>query len=100
LNRLAFFIEEAKRDLSESRDWYNAEVEDLGYDFVEEVRKAVNRVESNAEQFTLEYRDARICPVKRFPFLVVFRIKGQQVEILAVMHGHRNPKTWMKRIGG
>ena len=98
MNRIAFFTDQAKQDLAESRDWYEAEVDGLGYDLVDEVRKAVNRVESNAEQFAIEHRDARICPVKRFPFLVVFRIKGQQVEILALMHGHRDPKAWMKRI--
>ncbi|WP_146395639.1 type II toxin-antitoxin system RelE/ParE family toxin [Novipirellula herctigrandis] len=73
-------------------------VRGLGYDLVDEVRIAVNRIESNAEQFALVFKDARVCPIKRFPFLVVFRINGQYVDILAIMHGHRNPKMWMKRI--
>ena len=56
MNRIAFFTDQAKQDLAESRDWYEAEVDGLGYDLVDEV------------------------------------------EILALMHGHRDPKAWMKRI--
>lgn len=35
--------------------------------------------------------------VQRFPYSVFYRIPGDGVEVIAVFHDKRNPKTWKSR---
>jgi hypothetical protein len=37
--------------------------------------------------------------LRRFPFLLVFRITDVGVEIIAVAHGCRRPGYWRDRVG-
>jgi len=93
----AFFTHSANQDLLDARDWYEIERSGLGLEFVDEVEWATTRIESNPEQFAIVYRDVRFCPVKRFPYIIAFRIKGEFTEILSVMHAHRDPELWKQR---
>jgi len=93
----AFFTDSANLDLLGARDWYEKERAGLGLEFVGEVESATMRIESNPEQFAIVYRDVRLCPVKRFPYIVAFRIENEFAEILSVMHAHRDPESWKQR---
>jgi toxin ParE1/3/4 len=97
LKQTAFFRLEAKEDLRNARDWYEAEREGLGFEFVDEVERAIERIETNPLSFAEVYRTARICPVKRFPYIIVFRTLDDLQEVLAVIHGHRDPEVWKIR---
>jgi hypothetical protein len=39
----------------------------------------------------------RRCMVRRFPFGVVYAVRGEDMVLLAVMHLHRRPGYWMDR---
>ena len=93
----AVFTPSAKRDLASARDWYEVEKEGLGFELVDEVRRATNRIESNPEHFAVMYRHVRLCPVNRFPYFIAFRLIDHRPEILAVLHGHRDPSIWQDR---
>lgn len=96
--RTAFFTPSAKQDLAATLDWYENEREGLGYEFVAEVQIATNRVERNHEIFAVVHRDARICAIKRFPYIIIFRFANDRPEILAVVHGGRDPNSWKRRV--
>jgi hypothetical protein len=36
--------------------------------------------------------------MKRFPFVVVYRVTTDRIEIIAVAHGSRKPGYWKKRL--
>jgi plasmid stabilization system protein ParE len=93
VTRSAFFTPATKQDLGLARDWYECEREGLGFEFIDEVLKATNRIQSDAEHFSPVYRETRICPIKRFPYLIIFRLVENTPEILAVLHGHRDPQV-------
>ena len=97
MSQKGYFTSSAKLDLAIARDWYEREREGLGFDFVDEVKVATRRIESNPLEFATVCREARICPVKRFPYIIVFRILDSVLEILAVIHGHRDPEIWRSR---
>jgi plasmid stabilization system protein ParE len=97
LSGKAFFTLAAKRDLRDARDWYEGERGGLGLEFLGEVQHATRRLESSPEQFAVVHRQMRLCPVKRFPYIIVFRIAGDHVEVLAVIHAHRNSIVWKRR---
>ena len=93
----AFFTLAAKRDLRNARNWYEGERVGLGVEFLGEIQYATRRLESNPEQFAIVHRQTRLCPVKRFPYIIVFRIADDLVEVLAVIHAHRDPIVWKRR---
>jgi mRNA-degrading endonuclease RelE of RelBE toxin-antitoxin system len=37
--------------------------------------------------------------VRRFPYVVVYRIDDEQITVVAVYHTSRNPRGWRRRGG-
>jgi len=92
-----FFTPSAKLDLREARDHFRGQSEELAEGFVECAQFAVSRIASSPGQFAIVYKDVRQCPLKRFPFVISFREVTGRIEILAILHGHRNPMIWKRR---
>jgi toxin ParE1/3/4 len=43
---------------------------------------------------------ARRLPVSGFPYDVVYWVRGEVIEVLAVLHHHRRPGYWRSRLRG
>ena len=41
---------------------------------------------------------ARRAPVRKFPFSVFYRILPEWIEVVAVVHQSRDPRTWQRRV--
>jgi len=66
--------------------------------FLTSVQDTLNRIQINPLLY-LEIEDGvRRCLTMTFPFAIVFRIKPDQYEIIAVMHLHREPGYWKNRV--
>ncbi len=91
------FTPSAKEDLRSARDWYEKQSPGIGKQFLEDVLTATNRISGNPEQFAIIYRELRQCCTSRFPYVISYRVKPGRVEVLAVLHGHRDPKKWNDR---
>jgi toxin ParE1/3/4 len=92
-----YFTPGAKEDVRTARDWYAKDRDELGKEFMNDLLAATNRIAGNAAQFAVVYRSVRQCCIGRFPYVISFRISSQRVEILAVLHGHRDPSAWKAR---
>jgi toxin ParE1/3/4 len=91
------FTPSAKEDLREARDWYDKDGLGLGDVVLDEVLRATNRIGGNPEQFAKVYGDVRQLALKRFLYVISFRVTNEHVEILAILHGYRNPEIWKRR---
>jgi plasmid stabilization system protein ParE len=49
------------------------------------------------ERFPVMLGDVRCMRVRRFPYSLFFRVRGDQVVVLAVFHARRDPTTWRER---
>jgi plasmid stabilization system protein ParE len=88
---------EAQRDLQEGREWYEQRRSGLGDEFLEAVDGIFSRIAESPELYPAEYRGVRRVGLSRFPYVVYYRTTGSAVEVLAVLHGSRNPRTWQSR---
>jgi plasmid stabilization system protein ParE len=88
----------AEEDIIESYDYYQNEKEGLGVEFVQEVKKTINRIEDNPNQFPKIRNQIRVALTNRFPFIIIYYIKGLIINVFAVFHTSRNPKTWRRRM--
>ncbi len=87
----------AEEDIRDAAFWYNTEREGLGQDFLVALSEKLLLVEQNPHQYLVRYGTIRAVQLHRFPYLVYYRIAGQTVRVLAVLHAKRDPGTAGKR---
>ena len=91
------FRPEVPEDLREACRWYEDKRAGLGEEFLAEVHATLLRIENNPELYVTSHRDIRSARLHRFPYLVHYRLLGDTVLVLAVMHGGRDPAKWQNR---
>lgn len=95
-----YLRKEAAVDLDEIFIWYEAQKENLGFEFIKVFQSAIEKLSHYPHYASFTFDDARSMSLKRFPYEVIYRIdeEKQQVRIIAIIHQHRNPDWFKKRI--
>ena len=92
------FHPEAEAEMTEAAAHYEAQQQDLGRRFIASVQDALTRVQVNPLLYRVVEGDVRRCLTRTFPYGVLFRIKPDNYVVVGVMHLHRDPDYWKKRI--
>jgi plasmid stabilization system protein ParE len=87
----------ARAEAVEAAIFYERQQEGLGTRFADSLAAAVERIRSNPELYRIAERDTRKCRLPGFPYGVIFRVKDDSIQIVAVMHLHRRPGYWSAR---
>lgn len=93
----------ATAEVVEAQLWYEDRVEGLGARFLDALRATTERAARWPNAGTPTRHDVGGEPLERkvalsgFPYVVVYRIAGEALEILAVHHEHRRPLYWADR---
>lgn len=87
-------------DIEAAYQWYEGQRPGLGEQFLEAVEAAVEAVLAFPEASPIVHRDARRVLLERFPYGLYYRTAGQQVIVVACMHGARDPNEWRSRLEG
>lgn len=88
---------EAEQELAEARDWYEAQRNGLGDDFLAAIDPVFDQIRANPELYAPQYKSVRRVSLRRFPYVVYYRIVTGNVEVIAVLHGSRHPRHWRSR---
>ena len=91
------FHPEARTELHESVLYYESRQQGLGRRFAEAIRDAIVRIRTQPLLFREIELGIRQCRALRFPYGVIYRFKGDTVEVLAIMHLSRKPGYWKRR---
>lgn len=86
----------AQQDFEKAFDWYAERSPRAALEFDMEVAATMTRIVAEPERFTRLDGRHRYCMVSRFPYLVVFRVREQQVIVVAVAHARRRA-YWKRR---
>jgi len=92
------FRPEAGSDLLETRDWYERQQRGLGEAFANSVDETVDRIAAMPQMYAVVFRDVRRVKLRRFPYLIYYRVSSELIEVSAVLHGSRDPKLWQERV--
>jgi plasmid stabilization system protein ParE len=92
------FHPEARRDLREAADFYDLERLGLGAEFLDAVEQAMRRVIEYPEASRIVLGRVRKCAISRFPYAVVYSVRGGGVYVSAVAHNSRRPFYWRDRL--
>jgi len=88
---------EAEADLVYARDWYEHQCEGLGAAFLLCVDEVLERIGRTPEIYSAVYRDVRRALTRRFPYAVYYRMVGDEIIVLGILHTHRDPREWRLR---
>jgi plasmid stabilization system protein ParE len=91
------FRPEAQSELLDARAWYEAERDGLGATFAAAVEATVTSILENPQAYPCVKADTRRALVRRFPYAVYFRATDDEIVVLAIMHGRRDPRHWRSR---
>ena len=84
--------EEAIKDMQDAYDWYEEQLLNLGEEFLNEIYKAFDKLKRNPQHFGFAFAEFRNARLKRFPYLVIYKIEGNKVFINSIRHIKRKPK--------
>ena len=91
------FTPEASVDIAEAFSWYAGRRAGLGAEFVAELERTLGLVSTMPGMGRVVYRTLRRALVRRFPFAVYYSLSDDLIQIRAVLHGSRHPRTWRRR---
>jgi plasmid stabilization system protein ParE len=89
---------EALADLLEARDWYEQQRAGLGEAFAEAVDQILARIEMMPELYGVVFRKVRQGKLRRFPYVLYYRVLADWIEVIAILHGGRDPRVWQDRV--
>ena len=81
-------------------DWYETQRQGLGGEFREAVDAAIVRIANNPLAYAERYREARRAVLRRFPYVLWYRLFANYVVVLACVHGKRDPRAIRARLRG
>lgn len=92
------FHSDASADISLAIDHYNAADDGLGADFLNSVLASIDRVREFPESGAVYLGKYRRVLLKRFPYVVIFKVTLNELPIMAVTHMKRNPDVIRERL--
>ena len=88
---------QAEADLADAKAWYDRQRGGLGDELLECVEETFDQVCRTPELFGKVFQDLRLATIRRFPYVVVYRIDDDQITVVAVYHTRSDPRGWRSR---
>lgn len=92
-------LPEAEEELSEAARWYESRRSGLGVEPVMMVERALDEIREApvARPLWQPGRPYRKFVMRRFPYVVMYTARDDEVEVVAIAHAKRRPGYWLDR---
>jgi plasmid stabilization system protein ParE len=87
----------AQADLIEAIAWYESNHLGLSFDFRLALDAALEHIARYPESCAFVAPAVRRALLRRFPHAVYYRQPKLTIEVIAILHTHRNPRVWQRR---
>ena len=91
------FLSPAEWEMVQAARYYETKVPHLGTEFLSEIRRVVEGIETHPEAAPKVKGEIRRRILRRFPYAILYQVDPDEIVILAVMHLHRSPDYWHGR---
>ena len=91
------FHPEAAEEVGIARQWYAERSPLTAKAFLAELDLGVERIREAPQRWPRHRTGARRYILPRFPFSVIYRMKGELIEVVAMAHHRRKPGYWRSR---
>lgn len=89
---------DAEADVLSARAWYERQKLGLGEAFACAFEQALDQIAAKPELFAAVLKNVRRVKLTTFPYVVYYRRWSNRVEVIAVLHGSRDPHAWHDRL--
>ena len=77
--------------------FYNEKQTGLAQRFLDALEETLHRIQRHPLAYRQVEGDIRKCRVTHFPYGVIYRMRSDFIEIIAVMHLRQSPGYWKQR---
>jgi len=88
---------DAIAEANEARRWYYDQNPSAADKFDLEIEIAITTLLDSPERWPRILGGHRRIRLRRFPFMIVYYVRGNDVFVIAIAHMHRRPGYWMDR---
>jgi plasmid stabilization system protein ParE len=88
----------AELDIAEAQVWYETQQAGLGAEFHSEISRVIDQLAASPLIYQVVHRDIHRAIVRRFPYLVWYRVTTEVVTILACTYAGRDPRFVRARL--
>ena len=89
---------EADLELTESAIFYAREAgSDVGFAFILEYERSVALLCARPHLGAPWKSDRRRFPLRKFPFSIIYYVRGEELRVIAIAHHRRKPEYWSGR---
>lgn len=79
-------------------EWYRERSPGAAEAFLQEIEQARIAIQEAPESWGEYLYGTRRYLLKRFPYVVVYRVSAERIDIVAIAHGRRRTAYWAKRL--
>ncbi|HSI74415.1 MAG TPA: hypothetical protein VK957_00910 [Lunatimonas sp.] len=91
--------DEAELDVFESFLRYEEQREGLGEEFLDSLDVAEKAISDNPTTYRIRYKKkVRAFVVDRFPYLVLYAVNRNNIDVIAVFNTNLHPRRWKRRV--
>jgi plasmid stabilization system protein ParE len=88
----------AADELRETAAFYSERGDhELGLSLISEFERALDLLSANPELGAVWRGSTRRFPLRRFPYSLVYQVKAQEFQVIALVHQRRRPGYWKSR---
>ena len=98
MNSSIRITEEAREDIDEAVEWYDEQKSGLGDLFLQRLNESFSAIQQNPASFKRVYRQLRQSALKKFPYVVLYKVENNIILIYCVFHTSKDPKKKLKRL--
>lgn len=88
---------EARAETEAAAAFYNEKHPNLAQRFLDNLEETLHRIQRHPQAYRQVAGEIRKCRVAHFPYGVIYRVRSDVIEIIAVMHLRRSPGYWKQR---
>lgn len=88
----------AQSEAFQATAWYAKRSLKAATRFADELLRAESKIQGSPQQWPKYFRGTQYFRLKRFPYVKVYQIEPQHIQIVAVAHTKRRPHYWARRL--
>ncbi len=89
---------DAEGEFSDAAAYYDQQDDGLGDRFAAHIQATIARILSNPFLPRCFDDECRKVKADKFPYMVIYLVEGERVQIISVMHTSRHPDYWKSRL--
>ena len=95
-------LAEAEHELRAAARWYEVQRPGLGVEFIGALDAALHRISETPDAYPVWLANQRFqrAIVRRFPYVVFYRLVSEEIVVVAIAHNSRRPGYWLTRVEG